>query len=99
MIKKIIPLLGFSLLNPAFAESTAYDTATNIMTIPFVQLDNHNFSNVRFVCDPEDGYSCKLLGGEPSDCASGTYNINGSTRVSTQFILVHQKVFSMEGYS
>lgn len=65
MIKKIIPLLGFSLLNSAYAESTAYDTATNVMTIPFVQLDNHNYSNVRFICDPEDGYSCKLLGGEP----------------------------------
>jgi hypothetical protein len=42
MIKKIIALLGFSLLNSAYAESTAYDTATNFMTIPFVQLDNHN---------------------------------------------------------
>ncbi|MEE9338474.1 MAG: hypothetical protein V3U87_10365 [Methylococcaceae bacterium] len=79
MIKIIIPLLGFSLLNSAYAESTAYDTATNVMTIPFVQLDNHNYSNVRFICDPEDDYSCKLLGGEPSDCASGLYSINGST--------------------
>ncbi len=78
MIKIIITLLGFSLLTSAYAESTAYDTATNVMTIPFVQLDNHNYSNVRFICDPEDGYSCKLLGGEPSDCSSGLYSINGS---------------------
>ncbi|MCF6203122.1 MAG: hypothetical protein L3J59_05540 [Methylococcaceae bacterium] len=70
--------MGFSLLNSAYAESTAYDTATNVMTIPFVQLNNHNYSNVRFICDPEDGYSCRLLGGEPSDCASGIYNVNGS---------------------
>ena len=71
--------MGLSLLNPAFAESTAYDTATNIMRIPFVQLNNHNFSNVRFICDPADGYSCKLMGGDASDCANGIYNREGSS--------------------
>ncbi len=80
MIKKIILLSGLSFLNPAYAESTGYDTATNIMTIPFVQLDNHNFSNVQFICDPTDGYSCKLLRGDASDCASGLYHLDGSDK-------------------
>jgi hypothetical protein len=75
-MKKIILFTYIFTLNQVAAESAQYNSTNNTLTIPIVQLNNQNFSNVMMSCDPNNGYSCKLTGVTRSDCANGIYEGN-----------------------
>jgi hypothetical protein len=75
-MKKIIVFTTIFTINQVIAETAHYNLTENILTIPIVQINNHNFSNVVMSCDPNNGYSCKLTGVTQSDCANGVYEGN-----------------------
>lgn len=74
MKKHIIVLLS-SMIIPfvAIAETATYETTTNTFKVPFVRLNNATFTDVTMSCDPNNGYSCILLGAQSQTCTRGTY--------------------------